>query len=65
MYIFFMHVTIPNAAMGIPVVMQRACTCYTAEITNHCCTAKITLCSLLEDCRTPVSQHHALARVGH
>ena len=45
--------------------MQRVCTCYTIEITNHCYTAKITLCSLVGDCRTPVSQHRALARVGH
>ena len=26
--------------------MQRGYTCYTTEITNHCYTAKITLCSL-------------------
>ena len=38
---------------------------YTTEITNHCYTAKITLCSLVGDCRTPVSQHRALARVGY
>ena len=39
--------------------MQRAYTCYTTEITNHCYTAKITLCSLVGDCLTPVSQHRA------
>ena len=47
------------------VYMQRVSTCYTTEITNHCYTAKITLCSLVEDCCTPVSQHHALAWVGY
>ena len=31
---------------------------YTTEITNHCYTAKITLCSLVGDCHTPLSQHH-------
>ena len=45
--------------------MLRVYTCYTTEITNHCYTAKITLYSLVGDCRTPVSQHCALARVGH
>ena len=45
--------------------MQRVYTCYTTEITNHCYTAKITLSSLVGDCHTPVSQHHALAWVGH
>ena len=38
--------------------MQRVYTYYTTEITNHCYTAKITLCSLVGDCLTPVSQHH-------
>ena len=35
------------------------------KITNHCYTAKIILCSLVGDHHTPVSQHHALAWVGH
>ena len=47
------------------VYMQRDSTYYTTEITNHCYTAKITLCSLVEDCRTPVSQHCASAQVGY
>ena len=45
--------------------IQRVSTCYTTEITNHCYAAKITLCSMVGDCRTPVSQHCALARVGY
>ena len=47
------------------VYMQRVYTCYTSEITNQCYSAKITLCSLAGDCHTPLSQHCALARVGH
>ena len=47
------------------VYMHRVSTCYTTEITNHRSTAKIPLCSLVRDCHTPVSQHHALAWVGY
>ena len=63
-----LHV-LPNRGLficrGSVPEMQRVCTCCTTEITNHCYTAKITLCSLVGDCHTPVSLHRALARVGH
>ena len=38
--------------------MQRVHMYYTTEVTKHCYTAEITLCSQVGDCHTPLSQDH-------